>query len=120
MNPSFTWQNGQAWHFRQVMNVLTTDRRVQIIKALAHPARLQIVEALAEKDCCVSELQALVGADLSTVSKHLSLMRKAGWLDCEKRGQQVYYRLACECLATFLRCVEEIGSRDFSDRSCDC
>lgn len=99
------------------METLTTDRRVRIIKALAHPARLEIAEALASGERCVTELQALVGGDLSTVSKHLTLMRKAGWITCEKYGQQVRYRLACECLPTFLRCVEDIGGR--SD-ACDC
>lgn len=99
------------------MSVLTTDRRVRIIKALAHPARLQIAEALASGERCVTELQALVGGDLSTVSKHLTLMRKAGWVDCEKRGQQVRYRLVCDCLPTFLRCIEDIGG---GRSDCDC
>ena len=99
------------------MATLTTNRQVQIIKALAHPARLEIVQALAKGSRCVSELQELVGGDLSTVSKHLTLMRKAGWIDCAKRGQQVYYSLACDCLPTFLKCVGSIGSRS---SSCDC
>lgn len=99
------------------MNELTTDRRVQIIKALAHPARLEIAEALAAGERCVTELQTLVGGDISTVSKHLTLMRKAGWIDCEKHGQQVRYRLVCDCLPTFLRCVEDIGG---CGSSCDC
>ncbi len=99
------------------MNALSTDRKVQILKALAHPARLEIVQILASAPCCVSELQARVGGDLSTVSKHLTLMRKAGWIDCEKRGQQVHYRLACDCLPAFLRCIESIGSEH---PDCDC
>lgn len=94
------------------MNALSLDRKVQIIKALAHPARLEIIQALNAGPRCVSELQALVGGDLSTVSKHLTLMRKAGWIDCEKCGQQVRYRIACECLPTFLRCIEDIGGCD--------
>lgn len=99
------------------MSTLNTDRRVQIIKALAHPARLRIIEILARAPSCVSELQSSVGGDLSTVSKHLSLMRKAGWIDCEKRGQQVHYHLACDCLPAFLRCIESIGSER---PDCDC
>ena len=101
------------------MTALTIDHQVKVIKALAHPARLQIVQALASDARCVSDLQSLVGGDLSTVSKHLTLMRKAGWIDCRKEGQQVFYRLACECLPTFLRCIEDIGTcRPGS--SCDC
>jgi ArsR family transcriptional regulator len=101
------------------MQTVSVDHKVKVIKALAHPARLEIVQALASGEHSVSELQALVGGDLSTVSKHLTLMRKAGWIDCRKQGQQVRYRLACDCLPTFLRCVEDIGNcRPGAD--CDC
>ena len=51
----------------------------QIFKALAHPARLMIVDELTEHDeRCVCELSDLVGSDLSTVSRHLSVLRGAG------------------------------------------
>ena len=96
------------------MSALTIDRRVRIIKALAHPARLRIAEVLASGERCVTELQALIGGDLSTVSKHLTLMRGAGWVACEKRGQHVHYRLACDCLPTFLQCIDSLAS-DHSD-----
>jgi ArsR family transcriptional regulator len=91
------------------MRTISIENQVQVIKALAHPARLEIAQALSHGERSVSELQVLVGGDLSTVSKHLTLMRKAGWIDCRKQGQQVRYRLACDCLPTFLRCVEDIG-----------
>ena len=87
------------------------DSRVSVIKALAHPTRLQLAEALrGEGVCCVSELQAKVGGDLSTVSKHLSLMRDAGWVKSEKRGLHIHYSLACDCLEEFLRCVDELAA----------
>lgn len=90
--------------------MLATDRRVAVIKALAHPTRLVIAEALADGPRCVSELHALTEADLSTVSKHLTLMREAGWIACERRGQKVHYRLACDCLPTFLHCIDTLAS----------
>ncbi|MFM7180847.1 MAG: ArsR/SmtB family transcription factor [Verrucomicrobiales bacterium] len=99
------------------MRTLALRHQVQVIKALAHPARLEIVQALASGERSVSDLQTLVGGDLSTVSKHLTLMRKAGWIDCRKQGQQVLYRLACDCLPTFLRCVEDIAK---CRSACDC
>lgn len=96
---------------------VATDTRVAAIKALAHPTRLLIAEALADGPLCVSEIHALTDADLSTVSKHLTLMREAGWLACEKQGLQVHYRLACDCLPTFLRCIDSIGC---DSTTCDC
>ncbi|MBK1826657.1 ArsR/SmtB family transcription factor [Haloferula rosea] len=94
------------------MPATTQDPRVAAIKALAHPTRLRIAEALASGPLCVSEIHALTDADLSTVSKHLTLMRKAGWLACEKDGLHIHYRLACECLPTFLSCIDSIACDD--------
>ncbi len=99
------------------MPAAAIDTRVAAIKALAHPTRLGIAEFLADGPRCVSEIHARTDADLSTVSKHLTLMRQAGWLACEKRGQQVHYRLACDCLPTFLRCIDSLGC---GDTPCDC
>jgi ArsR family transcriptional regulator len=83
-------------------------RRVAVIKALAHPSRLAIAEALEEGERCVCDLTELIGADMSTVSKHLTVMRDAGLLDAEKRGLKVFYRLRCACLMSFLDCVDEL------------
>lgn len=85
------------------------ERRVAVIKALAHPSRLTIAEALQQGEQCVCDLRELVGSDLSTVSKHLSLMREAGLVEMEKRGLNVYYRLRCPCLLSFLECVDSLA-----------
>jgi ArsR family transcriptional regulator len=87
-----------------------TDHRVAALKALAHPTRLRIAEALASGSLCVSDIHALTDFDLSTISKHLTLMRQAGWLTCERRGQQIYYALACSCLKTLLHCIDTLGA----------
>lgn len=83
--------------------------RASIIKALAHPSRVLIAEALTDGERCVCELTELVGADISTVSKHLSLMKSAGILEVEKRGLNQYYRLRCPCFTEFFRCVDFIA-----------
>jgi len=86
-----------------------TERRVAVIKALAHPSRLVIAEALQSGELCVCDLRDLVGSDISTVSKHLTVMREAGLLEMEKRGLNVYYRLRCPCLRNFLECVDSLA-----------
>lgn len=84
------------------------ERRTTVMKALAHPSRLRMVDALAAGELCVCDLQALVGADLSTVSKHLSLLKAAGIVLSEKRAQQVFYRLRVPCLLSFFSCVDAV------------
>ncbi len=79
-----------------------------MIKALGHPSRLFIVDELAHGERCVCELTAMVGADISTVSKHLALLREAGIVLDERRGQQVFYRLRVPCILDFFGCVEAV------------
>jgi DNA-binding transcriptional ArsR family regulator len=85
------------------------EARAKIIKALAHPSRLLILDELARrKERCVCDLTELIGADMSTVSKHLSLLKGAGLVEIEKRGTQIWYRLRCPCVMDFFRCVETV------------
>ncbi len=81
-----------------------------MIKALAHPTRLHIAEILSDGPVCVSDIQAKAGSDLSTISKHLSIMRDAGWLSSQKQGLHIFYSLSCSCLDDFLRCVDTLAS----------
>ncbi len=82
--------------------------RASVLKAMAHPARLRVLEALAERDHCVCEMQELVGSDVSTVSKHLSVLKNAGLIADERRGTWVYYRLLVPCILRSLDCVETV------------
>jgi DNA-binding transcriptional ArsR family regulator len=91
-------------------------RRADILKALAHPSRLLMVEELAAGERCVCELQKLVGADISTVSKHLALLRRAGIVAADKRGLQVFYRLLSPCVMNFFTCVESVIEARKDDR----
>ena len=87
-----------------------SQNRVSVIKALAHPTRIRIAEILSEKTSCVSELHQQIGGDLSTVSKHLTIMREAGWVTCCKTGLHIHYSLACNCLDEFFRCIDSLSS----------
>jgi DNA-binding transcriptional ArsR family regulator len=85
------------------------EARANILKAMAHPTRLFIVDELARNgERCVCELTAMVGADMSTVSRHLAMLKGAGIIADEKRGAQVYYRLRVKCVLDFFECVESV------------
>lgn len=84
------------------------EYRANIIKALAHPTRLFIVEELSQQAKCVSDLTEMVGADISTVSKHLSVLKNAGMIFAEKRGGQVFYSLRFPCVLNFFSCIESV------------
>jgi len=84
------------------------DARARVLKALAHPTRLFIVDRLSEREHCVGELTEAIGADTSTVSKHLSVLKSAGIVSDEKRGLTVNYSLRVPCVLNFFGCVEAV------------
>ena len=86
-----------------------SELRAQVVKALAHSSRILIAEALIDGERCVYDLTKVVGSDMSTVSKHLAIMKAAGLVEVDKRGLNVFYRLRCPCLGDFFRCVDTIN-----------
>ncbi|HET6456336.1 MAG TPA: metalloregulator ArsR/SmtB family transcription factor [Armatimonadota bacterium] len=97
-------------------DVETYGFRAGVIKAMAHPSRLMIIDALSEGERCVCELQELVGSDLSTVSKHLSVLRNSGIVAGRKEGLQVFYRLRVPCILNFFGCVDAVIQDDAKRR----
>jgi ArsR family transcriptional regulator len=75
---------------------------------MAHPSRLQMLEALTAGERCVCDLQQLVGSDISTVSKHLALMRRAGLVEDRRQGLQVFYSLRVPCVMRFFDCIDAV------------
>ncbi len=90
--------------------------RSLVFKALAHPSRLFIVDKLTAGECCVCEFVNELKVDFSTVSKHLSVLKNAGLISDEKRGQQVFYRLQMHCVGEFNRCIDNFLSRRGNDQ----
>ncbi|HOZ72110.1 MAG TPA: metalloregulator ArsR/SmtB family transcription factor [Spirochaetales bacterium] len=82
-------------------------RRATILKSLAHPSRLLIIEMLEQAPRCVGELTEAVEADITTVSKHLALLRRTGLVRAEKRGTYSEYSLACDCISHLIDCIED-------------
>ncbi|MFO7170041.1 MAG: metalloregulator ArsR/SmtB family transcription factor [Chloroflexota bacterium] len=71
------------------------------LQILGHPVRLQILDVLASHagQVCVCDIEAAVPVKQPTVSHHLRLLREAGLVDCERRGQWAYYFIRREALA---------------------
>ncbi len=64
------------------------------LKALADGNRLRILRLLMDRPRCVCELQAALGIAQPTVSKHLSILEEAGWVDKQRQGKNfIFYQL---------------------------
>lgn len=79
-----------------------------VIKAMAHPTRLLILNSLKKKEACVCELRDQVGDDLSTVSRHLLVLKNAGLVACRREGNWLHYRLTCPCVLDFTDCIKGV------------
>jgi len=86
--------------------------RARVIKALAHPTRIFMVELLSKNSLSVGELTQAVGADVSTVSKHLLQLKQAGILVDQKEGNRVLYSLFCPCIMEFIHCIDDVIYQD--------
>lgn len=82
--------------------------RTDIIKSMAHPTRLWIIDQLEDGEKCVCEFVETIDADISTISKHLSILKNAGIIESDKRGKWVYYRLKRPCVLEFHKCIDNI------------
>lgn len=79
-----------------------------VLKAMAHPTRLLILNALKKQETCVCELRELVGDDMSTVSKHLLVLKNAGLVAARRDGNWLHYRLLCPCVLNFTDCLAKL------------
>lgn len=84
------------------------EAKAGILKALAHPTRLFLVDVLYREEKNVRDLTNLVGVDISTVSKHLGVLKRAGIVKDERRGLQVFYSLRIPCVIDFFQCLDSV------------
>jgi ArsR family transcriptional regulator len=66
---------------------------------LANPTRLQIVRALSQRELCVGDLAAAVGASPSAVSHHLRQLRQMRLVRHHREGKLTFYALDDEHVA---------------------
>ena len=81
------------------------SRIADVLKAMADPTRLKILHSLHQGERCVSEILEKVGGSQANVSKHLSVLKRAGLVDCRRAGLNVYYRIIDEGVFTICRNV---------------
>lgn len=67
--------------------------KADLFKALAHPARIRSLEVLVEGERSVSELQPLVGIEMSHLSQQLGVLRRAGLVTTRRAGSSVLYAI---------------------------
>ena len=62
-------------------------------------SRRAILERLSQDPCTVAELADDMPISRPAVSQHLKVLREAGWVDSERRGTWIWYRIRPEAVA---------------------
>lgn len=92
----------QFFEYSKAMMKSTYQILANRIKLLAHPERLRILDVLRRETECVCHLEAFLDKPQPYVSQQLRVLREAGIIQDEKRGQNVYYRLVDAEIAVWL------------------
>ena len=72
----------------------TLFENAEMIKALGDPTRLKIIHLLSYGELCVCEINAALEKPQPTISHHLNILKKAGFLKWRKEGIWIYYSLS--------------------------
>ncbi len=87
---------------------LLFEKQAEVAKAMAHPLRIAIIDFLKGGEKCVCDIAVHIGSEQSNVSRHLSVMVKAGVLEYRKEGLKVIYKLKCPCILDFFSCMRNV------------
>lgn len=81
----------------------------ELFKALADPTRTTLLACLVKcgRSCTVTEVAECCSVDFSVVSRHLSLLDRAGVIESRKEGRTVYYSVRYVDLTRTLRALAD-------------
>ena len=75
--------------------VKSLDPEIQLLAALADPTRMEILRELAgAPEVCACDFMSCCNVSQPTISHHLKVLRDAGAVTSERRGNWVFYRIA--------------------------
>lgn len=84
----------------------------RFFRVLGDPTRLRILDLLAERERSVGELVDLLGVPQGRVSNHLACLKWCRFVEAERRGRRVLYRLADPRIPDLLAAAEPLVRRD--------
>ncbi len=90
------------------IGMLRYDFKAQFFKVLANPLRIQILDALRSGPVSVGELRERLGAEQSTLSQQLAILRARNFVETERRGTSIHYRVRDEAVWRLLDSAREI------------
>jgi DNA-binding transcriptional ArsR family regulator len=93
-----------AFHYTLWCNVFM-DQLTDVLTALSHPSRRAIIGQLAEGPVRFTDIAKSFDTALNSVTKHLKLLERAGLIEREKRGREVFISFRGEPLSQVAKWV---------------
>lgn len=86
---------------------LQTSELADTFGLLSDPTRLSIVITCLDQECGAGEIAEVLDISPSLTSHHLRLLRSARILKSERRGKQIFYTMADDCVHSVLKIMIE-------------
>lgn len=94
--------------------MIMDDISIQRLKAIADGNRLEIMKLLLTHNCCVGKLARELEITEAAVSQHLKVLREAGLIEGEKRGNFMHYEVKKDALRELARRIESLADMPYS------
>jgi len=98
---------GSKTQQQQLIPLEMMEFAAECLRTLAHPHRLRIIEILLDHEESVGELAQACNLPSHMVSDHLRILKDRGFLDNQRQGRKVFYRIAEPALADIMNCVKK-------------
>jgi len=72
------------------------EQQAALCRVLGSARRLIILWLISNHELSVNDIAERVGSSVQNISQHLSLLKKAGFVNARRDGQTIYYQLADE------------------------
>src|SRR5580700_853471 len=93
-----TWIHSSLYTLTSICSVEYTKRVESVFEIIAEPSRRAILSLLVSSQQSVGEIERQLGMPQPTVSKHLRVLREAGFVESTVDAQRRLYRLKPEPL----------------------
>jgi DNA-binding transcriptional ArsR family regulator len=90
----------------KLTDLAALGQAAECLRVLAHPHRLRMIQMLLAGEFTVGELAQACELPQAMASEHLRLMQRCGFLNSDKQGRKVFYRVTEPHLKNIMHCIE--------------
>ena len=99
-------------------SMIHVDKRIDLLKVIAHPVRIKILEELTQGVKCVSDFEDSLDISQPNVSQHLTLLRMNGIIDFFVDGRLKCYFLKEPFIPDLLEMLKKQYEEDIPAPAC--